>query len=356
MLSTWTASGDANEIFEFDGVHWYKIVKPKKQDGANTEIATKFIAPELNLDISSTVNNDIVEIAGSSNHIVKTSVRMSVTKSNKTCESKYLAVLKNILETGSTKTDRTGVGTKSLFGKTIEYDLREGFPLFTTKKIPFNMIKEELLFFLSGSRDTKVLSKKGIKIWEGNTSKEFLESRGLDYEEGDMGPGYGYQWRNFNGQGIDQIADLIKKLKENPDDRRMIVSAWNPAQLDEMALPPCHCFFQCYVDGEFLDLMLYQRSADMFLGVPFNVASYSLLMHILGKICGLTPRRLIHNMGDCHIYLNHIDQVKEQLSRDPKDLCSIEIGDIDDIDKIDSKSIKIVNYVSHPAIKAEMAI
>lgn len=267
-------------------------------------------------------------------------------------EKGYLELCAEILKDGHVRTDRTGTGTIGLFGKTISYDLREGFPLFTTKKMFFSGIVKELLFFISGETNTKILEEQGVNIWKGNTSREYLDSKGLDYPEGEMGPGYGYQWRHWGG---DQITSLIKRLKENPTDRRHIVSAWNVDDIPLMALPPCHCFFQCYVDGDWLDLMMYQRSADLFLGVPFNVASYSLLLMILAELTGLKARKFIHVMGDVHIYSNHVEQVKEQITREILSLPKVELVDITDIDSIQYKNIVLKSYKSHPAIKGEMS-
>lgn len=281
-------------------------------------------------------------------------------------EKQYLNLLKRILEDGESRDDRTGVGTISLFGLHMEFDLNEGFPLLTTKKTWFNGILKELLFFLSGKTDTKILERQGVNIWKDNTSMEFLAKNGLRLDEGDMGPGYSFQWRHAGEQyagkdreykGIDQIQQLIGGLKKNPTGRRHIVSSWDVANIEKMALPPCHCFFQMYVrEGKYLDCCLYQRSADMFLGVPFNIASYALLMIIIGHLTDLVPGRLIHNLGDAHIYKNHIEQVKEQLTRSPYPSPTVEIKrKIESIDDFRFEDFLLENYTFHGVLKGDMA-
>lgn len=287
-------------------------------------------------------------------------------------EYAYLKALQDILIQGDQVIDRTGVGTKSLFGIKLEFDLRDGFPLLTTKDTWFTAIKEELLFFLSGKTDTKILESKGINIWKGNTSKEFLEKRGLPWREGDSGAGYGHQWRhfgapylgcdaNYEGYGIDQISILINNLKKDPYSRRHIVTAWNPLDLDNMALPPCHCFCQFNVGnnerGEptYLDCALTQRSGDMFLGVPFNIASYALLMHIISLQVNLVPRKLVHIINNAHIYMNHIEQVKQQLERIPLPFPKVVITE-KDWKIVSGKDISVKNYVHYPKLSALMAV
>ena len=244
------------------------------------------------------------------------------------------------------------------------------FPVITTKKIWLRGVIEELLFFISGKTDTKLLEEKGINIWKGNTSSQFLKDKGLNYREGDMGPGYSHQWRHwgapyqgcdhdYSNQGIDQLDNLITGIKKDPFGRRHIISAWNVRDLDSMALPPCHCFVQFYISscGKFIDCMLYQRSADMFLGVPFNITSYCLLTYIIGYFTQKIPRNFIHTMGDAHIYTNHIDQVKEQLTREPYEFPTITIeGNPKSLEDLTYKSFKITNYKCHPTIIAEMAV
>jgi len=283
-------------------------------------------------------------------------------------ENGYLQLLSKVLFKGQLRSNRTGTNTLSLFGKQIKYDLRNGkLPIFTSKTVNYKMIIDELLFFLSGSTDTKILKSN---IWKGNTSKEFLQERGLSYEEGDMGPGYGFQWRHWGEtyegcnpaqpyEGIDQIQNLIEMIKNNPYDRRLIVSAWNVGDLSKMALPPCHCFFQLYPipDTKEMDLMLYQRSADMFLGVPFNVTSYSLLLYIICHLTGYTPRYFIHNMGDTHIYENHKTQVSEQLSRIIfNEFPDIELKPFTTLDELTEDHFIITNYKPLPPIRAPMAV
>lgn len=279
-------------------------------------------------------------------------------------EKKYLELLSEILTNGDSKKDRTNVGTKSIFGTSLRFNLNK-FPLLTTKKMFLKGIIEELLFFLRGDTDTKKLEEKGVYIWKGNTSRSFLNKIGLHHEpEGSMGKGYGYQWR-FWGKtptfaGHDQLLALVTKLQNYPDDRRMLVSAWNVGELHEMALPPCHYSFQCYVTSDKkLNLLWNQRSVDSFLGLPYNIASYAILNMLLCKLANLTPGQLIFNGGDTHIYNNHEEQVKEQLSREPFEFPEIitpNISSIKEINELSFKDFELKNYQSHPAIKAEMAI
>ena len=285
-------------------------------------------------------------------------------------ESQYINLIKHILENGISKYDRTGIGTLSIFGYNMNFNLRESFPLLTTKKVYWKGVVEELLWFISGSTDSNVLKEKGVRIWEGNSSREFLDSRGLShYDQGDIGAGYGFQWRHFGakytnmydsyeGQGVDQLKDVIYKIKNTPDDRRIIMSAWNPADIDKMALPPCHIFIQFWVDTNKKELhsQMYQRSCDVGLGVPFNIASYSLLTCIIAKLCDLTPGDFHYCMGDTHIYKNHIDAMKLQITRDPYDFPKINIKDITDIDNITSDDIELIDYKYYENIKMNMAV
>lgn len=279
-------------------------------------------------------------------------------------EEGYLDLLRLIYKEGEIRDNRTDIKTISIFGTSVRYNTYGNkLPIITTKKVNYNIIIDELLFFLSGKTDTKILKSR---IWEGNTSKEFLEQRGLDYEVGDMGPGYGFQWRHWGEEykgcsheykGIDQINWLINEIKTNPSNRRLIVSCWNVSDLNKMALPPCHTLFHVYITNDKkMDLLLYQRSADMFLGVPFNITSYSLLLHILCKLTGYTPRYFIHNMGDTHIYTNHLYAVETQLTRTPLEYPTIKILDFDNIDELTPEHFIIEGYQSHPFIKADMAI
>ena len=284
----------------------------------------------------------------------------------------YLDLLKYIIDNGEEKNDRTNTGTISSFGHQLEFDLEDGFPAVTTKSLAWKGVVSELLWFLEGSDDERRLAEirfnkdrseltdleKYSTIWTDNAENQGKE---LGYENSDtkklLGPVYGVQWRNWGG--IDQIRDLLEGLKNNPDGRRHILSAWNVGQIDKMALPPCHVMSQFYVHKETISCHMYQRSADMFLGVPFNIASYALLLSILAEILSLKPKRFIHSFGDAHIYINSIDQVKEQLSRDPKPLPKLIIPNIDnleDINKLNVDDFILENYDPHPPIKAKMAI
>lgn len=285
-------------------------------------------------------------------------------------ELQYINLIKHILENGISKDDRTGVGTLSIFSYNMTFNLRESFPLLTTKKVYWKGVVEELLWFISGSTNSNILKEKGVKIWEGNSSREFLDSRGLShYDQGDIGAGYGFQWRhfgakytnmydNYEGKGIDQLKDVIYKIKNTPDDRRIIMSAWNPTDLDKMALPPCHIFVQFWVDTNKKELhsQMYQRSCDVGLGVPFNIASYSLLTCIIAKLCDLTPGDFHYCMGDTHIYKNHIDAMKLQITRDPYDFPKINIKAITDIDNITADDIELIDYKYYENIKMNMAV
>ena len=258
----------------------------------------------------------------------------------------YLDLLRDILENGVDKMDRTGVGTRSVFGRQMRFDLNEGFPLLTTKKMHLKSIIYELLWFIRGDTNVRYLQEHGVRIWN-----EWAD------ENGDLGPVYGAQWRNWNGDGIDQLAEVIETLKRNPNDRRMIVSAWNPSQLKAMHLPPCHMMFQFYVANGKLSCMLYQRSCDMFLGVPFNIASYALLTMMIAQVCGLKLGEFVHVLGDTHIYHNHFEQVKEQLKRVPLALPQMRINpDIKDINDFKFEDFELQNYQSYPPIKATVAV
>ena len=258
----------------------------------------------------------------------------------------YLDLLRDILDNGVDKMDRTGVGTRSVFGRQMRFDLNEGFPLLTTKKMHLKSIIYELLWFIRGDTNVRYLQEHGVRIWN-----EWAD------ENGDLGPVYGAQWRNWNGDGIDQLAEVIETLKRNPNDRRMIVSAWNPSQLKAMHLPPCHMMFQFYVANGKLSCMLYQRSCDMFLGVPFNIASYALLTMMIAQVCGLKLGDFVHVLGDTHIYHNHFEQVKEQLKRVPLALPQMKINpDIKDINDFKFEDFELQNYQSYPPIKAQVAV
>ena len=261
----------------------------------------------------------------------------------------YLDLLQHILDTGTHKTDRTGTGTQSCFGYQMRFDLQIGFPLVTTKKVHLKSIIYELLWFLKGETNIAYLKEHGVKIWD-----EWAD------ENGELGPVYGKQWRSWEGKDgkvIDQVSDLISQIKKNPDSRRLIVSAWNVADLPEMALMPCHNMFQFYVADGKLSCQLYQRSADVFLGVPFNIASYSLLTMMIAQVCDLRPGDFVHTFGDVHIYSNHMEQVKLQLSRQPFPLPTMKLNPgVKDIFGFQYEDFTLENYECHPAIKAPVAV
>ncbi|MCH5232136.1 MAG: thymidylate synthase [Muribaculaceae bacterium] len=261
----------------------------------------------------------------------------------------YTDLLKHILEHGVVKEDRTGTGTISIFGYQMRFDLSKGFPLVTTKKVHLKSIIHELLWFLAGDTNVKYLQDNGVRIWN-----EWADP------DGSLGHIYGYQWRSwpdYDGGFIDQIAQAVKTIKENPDSRRIIVSAWNVADLDKMNLPPCHCFFQFYVADGKLSLQLYQRSADCFLGVPFNIASYALLCMMVAQVCDLKPGDFIHTLGDAHIYRNHLDQVELQLQREPRPLPKMKINpEVKNIFDFKYSDFHLEDYDPHPAIKGEVSV
>ncbi len=258
----------------------------------------------------------------------------------------YLDTLKDILDNGVDKMDRTGTGTRSVFGRQMRFDLSKGFPIVTTKKLHLKSIIHELLWFIKGDTNIKYLQDNGVRIWN-----EWAD------ENGDLGPVYGSQWRNWNNEGIDQLAEVVEKLKNKPNDRRIIISAWNVGKINEMKLPPCHMMFQFYVANNKLSCMLYQRSCDMFLGVPFNIASYALLTMMLAQVCNLELGEFVHTLGDAHIYHNHFDQVKEQLQNKPFDLPKMKINpEVKDINNFVFEDFELVGYQSHSAIKAPVAV
>ena len=261
----------------------------------------------------------------------------------------YLDLLQRIVNEGTRKEDRTGTGTLSVFGHQMRFNLEEGFPLLTTKKLHLKSIIHELLWFLKGDTNVKYLQENGVRIWN-----EWAD------ENGELGPVYGHQWRSwpdYNGGHIDQIQDIVNALKNNPDSRRMIVSAWNVAEVDQMALPPCHCLFQFYVANSKLSLQLYQRSADTFLGVPFNIASYALLTMMMAQVSGLKPGDFIHTTGDTHLYLNHLEQAKEQLKRTPRTLPRMVINpNVTSIFDFKYDDFTLEGYNPLPHIKAEVSV
>ena len=271
----------------------------------------------------------------------------------------YLDLVKHVMQSGNEKSDRTGTGTKSVFGYQMRFNLSEGFPMLTTKKLHLKSIVYELLWFLKGDTNTKFLKENGVKIWD-----EWANS------SGDLGPVYGHQWRNWNDNGIDQIVDVIENLKTNPDSRRMIVTAWNPSVLPDTkisfeenvkngkaALPPCHAFFQFYVHDNKLSCQLYQRSADIFLGVPFNIASYALLTEMIAHVCNYKTGEFVHTFGDAHIYNNHIEQLELQTSRKPRNLPVLKIKrKVENIFDFKFEDFEILNYNPHPHIKGKVAV
>lgn len=289
-------------------------------------------------------------------------------------EENYLDLMKNIMVNGHEKHDRTGIGTRSIFGTQLRFNLENNtLPLLTTKKMFFKGVVEELLFFIRGETDTKKLEAKGVNIWKGNTSREFLDKRGSTHlPEGDMGKGYGFQWRKFGqrendygdfwyGQGgVDQLSNALNLIKTDPNSRKIIVSAWNPQQLHEMALEPCHCFYQFYVNNGKLSLHWYQRSVDYCLGLPFNIASYAVLTHLIAKICDLEPGELIFSGGDTHIYNNHVKIFTQQLVREPHPFPKLQITkdikSLKDIEEMSFNDFMLVDYVYYDAIKAPMAV
>lgn len=262
----------------------------------------------------------------------------------------YLELLNRILTEGATKTDRTGTGTMSVFGHQMRFDLADGFPLLTTKKLHLKSIIHELLWFLAGDTNVRYLQENGVRIW----------NEWADPETGELGPVYGHQWRSwpdYKGGTIDQISQVVDLIKHHPDSRRMLVSAWNPAEVDEMALPPCHCLFQFYVADGRLSLQLYQRSADTFLGVPFNIASYALLLQMMAQVTGLEAGEFIHTTGDTHLYLNHLEQARLQLTREPRPLPRMMINpDVKSIFDFKYEDFQLEGYDPHPHIKAEVSV
>lgn len=261
----------------------------------------------------------------------------------------YLDLMRHILDCGTDKSDRTGTGTRSIFGHQMRFNLADGFPLLTTKKLHLRSIIHELLWFLKGDTNIGYLKANNVRIWD-----EWAD------ENGDLGPVYGYQWRSWpapDGRHIDQIANVVEQIKRNPDSRRLMVSAWNPALVEEMALPPCHALFQFYVTEGRLSCQLYQRSADVFLGVPFNIASYALLTMMVAQVCGLQTGEFIHTFGDAHLYSNHFEQTRLQLTREPRGLPEMRLNpDVKDLFAFRFEDFELQNYDPHPHIKAQVAV
>lgn len=270
----------------------------------------------------------------------------------------YLDALAHIMDHGVDRNDRTGVGTRSVFGMQMRYNMDDGFPAVTTKKLALKSVIAELIWFLRGSQDVNELNALGSKIWDSNVNADYWKPK--QQFPGDAGRIYGVQWRHWrkpDGTEFDQLKDIIERIKTKPEDRRLIVSAWNPGELDQMALPPCHVLFQFYVTNGKLSLQMYQRSCDMFLGVPFNIASYSILLHMIAQVTGLMPGEFVHTLGDAHIYQNHFEQVSEQLTRTPKELPTLWLNPkINEIDAFAPQDIELHNYEFAPAIKAPMAV
>jgi thymidylate synthase len=284
----------------------------------------------------------------------------------------YLNFLQHILDNGEQKPDRTNTGIISTFGYQMRFNLTEGFPLLTTKKVHFKSIVHELLWFIKGDTNIKYLVDNNVRIWnewpyrnfknssdfQGETQEEFIDKIKNDLEfakkHGNLGPVYGKQWRDFNG--YDQLKEIISEIKNNPESRRLIISSWNPPQIKDMALPPCHMMFQFYVANGKLSLQMYQRSADAFLGVPFNIASYALLLMLVAKVTNLIPYELVHTVGDAHIYLNHLDQVNTQLAREPKKLPKLTLADKNNIEDFTYEDIQLIDYNPHPLIKGKVAV
>jgi thymidylate synthase/dihydrofolate reductase len=363
------ASSTNEKVFIAGGTELYKFVmeKPNYINKIHMSIIKDRYECDTFFDVNWLKDFVIVEHI----HYVTFDHYILQRKNNCKGERQYLELLDHILTKGNLAEGRNGF-TYSTFVNHMSFDLREGFPLLTTKKMFLKGIIEELLFFLRGDTDTKILEEKGINIWKGNTTKEFIMSRGLPYSEGVIGPMYGRQYRNYNAsyildkqykpvkstEGIDQLANVINLIKTDPKSRRILMTSYNPSQADQGVLLPCHSIsLQFYVDEEYLDMYCFNRSSDVFLGLPFNIASSSLMLIIISKITGKIPRYFHLSLGDTHIYQTHIEQVKEQIKRIPYKFCNInlpEINTIKDIEKLQFKDFNLINYISHPVIKAEM--
>ncbi|XP_018369115.1 PREDICTED: LOW QUALITY PROTEIN: thymidylate synthase-like [Trachymyrmex cornetzi] len=315
-------------------------------------------------------NND-VEVEKSLQETTRDVEQKMNGKANKEHEEyQYLRFIEKVIQSGAMKSNRTGVDTYSIFGAQMRFSLRDGvFPLLTTKRVFWRAVVEELLWFIKGSTNSKELSDKGVHIWDENGSRAFLDSCDFtDREEGDLGPVYGFQWRHFGaeykdmhtdytGQGIDQLKEVIHKVKHSPEDRRIIMSAWNPVDIPKMALPPCHTLVQFYVNNGELSTQLYQRSADMGLGVPFNIASYSLLTYMIAHVTGLKPGEFVHTMGDCHVYVDHISALEEQVKREPREFPKLRIvREVKNIDDFIAEDLELIDYNPYSKLYMKMAV
>lgn len=364
---------DVQGDFECDRVFGYDIDGPESDfdllsiSGAKSASDVSFVFKEYSRRNSS----DTPAASTGSLAVASTSAPVPEAMPYTHPEMQYLSLIDRILASGSPRGDRTGTGTRALFGETMKFDLSRTFPLLTTKRVFWRGVAEELLWFISGSTNATLLAEKGIHIWDGNGSREFLDSRGFgDREVGDLGPVYGFQWRHFgakytnmhadySGQGVDQLAEVIETIKTRPTDRRMILSAWNPAALREMALPPCHMMAQFFVADKTLSCMMYQRSCDVGLGVPFNIASYALLTRMVAHVTGLASGTFTHVLGDAHIYNNHVDALREQARRSPRPFPKLSIRDREDLRTIDDfvmEDFELDGYQPHSAIKMQMAV
>jgi dihydrofolate reductase/thymidylate synthase len=370
-----------------DDCKWVKIVEEQKEQEHGSEFKEQKDDDKEVVDKENSVNGSKMSPASSS-HSKPSSATNAISNGVITengfsytfetwerpnaDEQQYLDLIRHILKKGVVRGDRTGTGTQSVFGAQMRFDLRDGqLPLLTTKRTFWRGVAEELLWFISGSTNAKLLQEKDIHIWDGNASSDFLKSRGLGHrEEGDLGPVYGFQWRHFGaeyqdmhstyeGQGVDQLMECVDKIKNNPEDRRIIMTAWNPTALNDMALPPCHLLCQFYVDTTKNELSchMYQRSADMGLGVPFNIASYALLTHLLAQVTGRKPGDLVHSLGDAHVYLNHIEPLKEQLERVPRAFPRLYLNpDKKNIDDFTYEDLTVIGYNPYNPIKMDMAV
>lgn len=337
----------------------YQFVTLKRRSPASNSLAAAAVAVAAVAAVTASVDSAAASSASASEQQVQNEEEMQ-----------YLRLIADIIDGGVVKGDRTGTGTISKFGLSMRFSLRDGrFPLLTTKQVFWRGVAEELLWFISGKTDARILQDKGIKIWDGNASREYLDSIGLkERETGDLGPVYGFQWRHFGaaykdmhtdytGQGVDQLANVIHTIKTNPNDRRIIMSAWNPADLKQMALPPCHMFCQFYVANGELSCCMYQRSCDMGLGVPFNIASYALLTCMIAQVCDLRPGEFVHMMGDAHVYANHVEPLREQLQRAPFAFPTLRINPaVKDIDQFTFADFEVVGYQCHKKIAMKMAV